>query len=248
MLEAVLCLCDGTRLRMNASCVFFSSRRRHTRFDCDWSSDVCSSDLGSRTWWPRCARSSRASTDGRRGSAARPSWSRRSSAVAGIPAGSRRSSSALSSSRSAATRRAVTSRRSPRSRASSSTRSSRSESCHNPAPSAPFPSRKGSNLHLNNFIPKADVARGPETPMLELLASFLRSRHDLKATTLRGYAAGVRRFARHHELLRDLTADHVNDYIAGALARRRRFLAHHDGRALTILSAWLAPGPPPPAA
>src|SRR5256886_3919157 len=30
------------------SCLFFffSSRRRHTRFDCDWSSDVCSSDLG----------------------------------------------------------------------------------------------------------------------------------------------------------------------------------------------------------
>src|SRR2546430_5609571 len=26
---------------------FFSSRRRHTRFDCDWSSDVCSSDLDS---------------------------------------------------------------------------------------------------------------------------------------------------------------------------------------------------------
>src|SRR6266853_3360981 len=25
---------------------FFSSRRRHTRFDCDWSLDVCSSDLG----------------------------------------------------------------------------------------------------------------------------------------------------------------------------------------------------------
>src|SRR5688572_31122384 len=24
---------------------FFLSRRRHTRFDCDWSSDVCSSDL-----------------------------------------------------------------------------------------------------------------------------------------------------------------------------------------------------------
>src|SRR5438309_5805395 len=26
---------------------FFSSRRRHTRWNCDWSSDVCSSDL---TW------------------------------------------------------------------------------------------------------------------------------------------------------------------------------------------------------
>src|SRR2546430_6320257 len=25
--------------------VLFSSRSRHTRFDCDWSSDVCSSDL-----------------------------------------------------------------------------------------------------------------------------------------------------------------------------------------------------------
>src|SRR5688572_31604537 len=28
---------------------FFSSRRRHTRFDCDWSSDVCSSDLSFRS-------------------------------------------------------------------------------------------------------------------------------------------------------------------------------------------------------
>src|SRR2546430_7291274 len=28
---------------------FFSSRRRHTRFDCDWSSDVCSSDLAEVT-------------------------------------------------------------------------------------------------------------------------------------------------------------------------------------------------------
>src|SRR5260370_40440109 len=31
---------------------FFSSRRRHTRFKCDWSSDVCSSDLiaASASW------------------------------------------------------------------------------------------------------------------------------------------------------------------------------------------------------
>src|SRR5260370_28899317 len=28
-----------------ACAFFFSSRRRHTRFKCDWSSDVCSSDL-----------------------------------------------------------------------------------------------------------------------------------------------------------------------------------------------------------
>src|SRR2546427_4509262 len=31
---------------------FFSSRRRHTRFDCDWSSDVCSSDLHLRKPFP----------------------------------------------------------------------------------------------------------------------------------------------------------------------------------------------------
>src|SRR2546430_5897885 len=31
--------------RLSRVCFFFSSRRRHTRFDCDWSSDVCSSDL-----------------------------------------------------------------------------------------------------------------------------------------------------------------------------------------------------------
>src|SRR5467141_708206 len=29
-------------------CFFFSSRRRHTRFKCDWSADVCSSDLRER--------------------------------------------------------------------------------------------------------------------------------------------------------------------------------------------------------
>src|SRR5256886_6847133 len=38
----------------DVSLFFFSSRRRHTRFDCDWSSDVCSSDLPrlplSRAW------------------------------------------------------------------------------------------------------------------------------------------------------------------------------------------------------
>src|SRR5260370_6058120 len=38
---------------------FFSSRRRHTRFKCDWSSDVCSSDLRSSTtgcWTRACPR------------------------------------------------------------------------------------------------------------------------------------------------------------------------------------------------
>src|SRR5712691_12263463 len=35
-------------MRMYDLFFFFSSRRRHTSFDCDWSSDVCSSDLQQR--------------------------------------------------------------------------------------------------------------------------------------------------------------------------------------------------------
>src|SRR2546421_358033 len=41
---------------------FFSSRRRHTRSDRDWSSDVCSSDLGSST---PAARRERSGGEGR---------------------------------------------------------------------------------------------------------------------------------------------------------------------------------------
>src|SRR5688572_32183134 len=34
-----------SRVVVDGILFFFSSRRRHTIFDCDWSSDVCSSDL-----------------------------------------------------------------------------------------------------------------------------------------------------------------------------------------------------------
>src|SRR5438309_9196653 len=40
--SCVFCDCAGWDLDM---LFFFSSRRRHTRWNCDWSSDVCSSDL-----------------------------------------------------------------------------------------------------------------------------------------------------------------------------------------------------------
>src|SRR2546430_8026116 len=39
--ESFVCYC----VMLQYVFFFFSSRRRHTRFDCDWSSDVCSSDL-----------------------------------------------------------------------------------------------------------------------------------------------------------------------------------------------------------
>src|SRR6266571_2110613 len=39
----------GTQVALAARTMFFfSSRRRHTRLTCDWSSDVCSSDLASK--------------------------------------------------------------------------------------------------------------------------------------------------------------------------------------------------------
>src|SRR6266480_6663396 len=48
---------------------FFSSRRRHTRLTCDWSSDVCSSDLakGKRPWVVEKIRGARAFISGNAG-------------------------------------------------------------------------------------------------------------------------------------------------------------------------------------
>src|SRR5256886_13152586 len=43
---------------------FFSSRRRHTRFDCDWSSDVCSSDLPPERAGERFHKTSQAAAKG----------------------------------------------------------------------------------------------------------------------------------------------------------------------------------------
>src|SRR5689334_24659628 len=46
---------------------FFSSRRRHTRWNCDWSSDVCSSDLCCPGRAGRWRRGSPAASPSRRG-------------------------------------------------------------------------------------------------------------------------------------------------------------------------------------
>src|SRR2546430_6346542 len=49
-----------SRRKVGAFLFFFSSRRRHTRFDCDWSSDVCSSDLMDEAQQRRLAGTTRA--------------------------------------------------------------------------------------------------------------------------------------------------------------------------------------------
>src|SRR6266487_7084366 len=56
-------------------CFFFSSRRRHTRWTGDWSSDVCSSDLGARALGPAFGRSWAAAAH-RPADDARPAWLR----------------------------------------------------------------------------------------------------------------------------------------------------------------------------
>src|SRR2546430_529134 len=48
--------------------LFFSSRRRHTIFDCDWSSDVCSSDLSDFPLSPLSGAASPSTTAAREGS------------------------------------------------------------------------------------------------------------------------------------------------------------------------------------
>src|SRR5260370_11482090 len=45
MMYRIILVSMHTRYLLLFFFFFFSSRRRHTRFKCDWSSDVCSSDL-----------------------------------------------------------------------------------------------------------------------------------------------------------------------------------------------------------
>lgn len=108
-------------------------------------------------------------------------------------------------------------------------------------------------------ITEAEMARSLTTPILDVLDSFERSRHDLKPLTMRGYTSGVWRFAtdvarkRGIEVptsrtaarpilaaitLADLTLADANEYIDSLTRRRRRTIAHHDARALAIFSAW----------
>ncbi len=108
-------------------------------------------------------------------------------------------------------------------------------------------------------IAEADMARSLTSPILDVLDSFERSRHDLKPQTMRGYVAGVWRFATDvarrrgtevpthrvdaRPVLATVTLAHLslsdaNAYIEALTLRRRRTMAHHDARALAIFSEW----------
>jgi hypothetical protein len=103
------------------------------------------------------------------------------------------------------------------------------------------------------------TARSLSSPILDVLDSYQRSRHDLRESTMRGYLAGVWRFAiftgrqcgievppsrkAARPVLASvtpaaLTLDNANSYIASPLRRKRKTTAHHDGRALAIFTEW----------
>src|SRR5438034_2421280 len=64
------------RLECDGLVFFFSSRRRHTRSLCDWSSDVCSSDLTSALWRAPASLRTRAFYEGGGALADRPALAR----------------------------------------------------------------------------------------------------------------------------------------------------------------------------
>lgn len=56
----------------------------------------------------------------------------------------------------------------------------------------------------------------------------------------RSFAADVRKKrTRLPRAVLQGTADNANDYIRDAVRRKRPFLAHQDGRSLTIFAEWL---------
>lgn len=80
------------------------------------------------------------------------------------------------------------------------------------------------------------MARSPDTTLASALDSFLRARWDLKPTTKRGYENAIRRFMRYHETLAELTAEHVNDYLATIADHRT--MSRNDTIALRQLAQW----------
>lgn len=65
------------------------------------------------------------------------------------------------------------------------------------------------------FPTKQDMARSQQTPLASALDSFLRARWDLKPRTKASYEGSIRRFMRLHDNIGELTAENVNEYLAG---------------------------------
>ena len=80
------------------------------------------------------------------------------------------------------------------------------------------------------------MARSLATPLSDAITSFERSRWDLKPSTKRGYLKTLRRFAKLHKTIAELTAENVNDYLESVADHRT--MARNDCIALRQLSQW----------
>lgn len=88
---------------------------------------------------------------------------------------------------------------------------------------------------LNNRI-GPEMARSLDTPILTAMESFFRDRWNLRPNTVRTYRNAIRRFARAHGTLGELTADNVNDYLA-AIADHKT-MARNDCIGLHQIALW----------
>src|SRR5439155_21179792 len=66
----------------------------------------------------------------------------------------------------------------------------------------------------------AYMARSQSTPILVALDSFLRDRWNLKPNTLRTYRNAIRRFAKTHRTLAELTPEAVDAYLASVADKK----------------------------
>ncbi len=80
------------------------------------------------------------------------------------------------------------------------------------------------------------MPRSPDISLAEAVESFLRSRWDLAPRTKQGYEKSLRRFARRHDLLAELSAENVNAYLDRVADHRT--MARNDAIALRQLAQW----------
>lgn len=80
------------------------------------------------------------------------------------------------------------------------------------------------------------MARSESTPILVALDSFLRDRWNLKPNTLRTYRNAIKRFAKTHRTLAELTADNVDAYLASIADKKT--MARNDCIGLHQLAIW----------
>jgi hypothetical protein len=75
---------------------------------------------------------------------------------------------------------------------------------------------------LRTFPTEEADMRGPDSPFVDAVESYLRSRHDLDAWTKRSYAKSLKRIAQRCPTIADFTLELVNGYLEEKLSEDTR--------------------------